>query len=388
MLKENLDKNSTILKLIAKEGFDILSEEERHALENWLQQSPENRQKLEHFRERLNNDLRKGKELKVNEEWEVFEKRYVPAKRSRKVWYYAAVAMVAGVCFCVGIIQKQKVERPLAIVHSVAPLTKSYKAVLVLNDGSEINITDSTGHMLVLDGGGSQVKAFGNRVTYDEMKSVKSEGAVEYNTLIVPRGGEYQLQMADGTQVWLNSESKLRYPVRFTGATREVEMEGEVCFKVVKNEQQPFIVRTKDVAVEVLGTFFNIESYANRDVVTTTLVEGRVNVSNGKKSYILNPDQQIVAKNGDLQMKQVNAKEYISWTQGMCLFTEASLDEIMTKLACWYDVEVFFTNDLLRDAHFSIEIKRYDDIAIVLSKIEKTGRVKFKVKGRTVIVEE
>ena len=211
---------------------------------------------------------------------------------------------------------------------------------------------------------------------------------VEYNTLVIPRGGEYELELADGTRVWLNSESKLIYPVRFSGDIREVQMEGEICFQVAKNEKQPFIVKTKDVAVKVLGTLFNMEAYSDTRGVVTTLVEGRINVSNGQGERVVEPGQQVVATGDELVVTEVDAEQFISWTRGICFFNEASLEEIMEKLGRWYDMEVFFVSPSLKEAHFSLEIKRYDNIADVLGKIEKTGRMKFKVNGRTVMVEE
>lgn len=186
----------------------------------------------------------------------------------------------------------------------------------------------------------------------------------------------------------MNSESKLVYPVQFPGERREVEMEGEVCFLVAKNERQPFIVKTKGVSVEVLGTFFNVEAYPENQAITTTLVEGRVNVSDGQRHYIMSPNQQVVAGEGEFVIRDVDAAEVVRWIEGVCYFSEASLENIMDKLARWYDVEVFFASESAKEAHFSLEIERYDNIATVLSKIEKTGRVKFKINGRIITVEE
>ena len=153
-------------------------------------------------------------------------------------------------------------------------------------------------------------------------------------------------------------------------------------------EKQPFIVKTKGVSVEVLGTFFNVEAYPEDQAITTTLVEGRVNVSDGQSHYIMSPNEQVVAGGGEFVVRNVDATEVVCWIEGVCYFSEASLENIMDKLARWYDVEVFFASKSAKDAHFSLEIERYDNIATVLSKIEKTGRVKFKINGRIITVEE
>lgn len=224
-------------------------------------------------------------------------------------------------------------------------------------------------------------------VKYDAGKEDREEKA-EWNTIVVPRGGEYELVLADGTRVWLNSESRLTYPVRFTGELREVKMEGEICFDVARKEEQPFVVRTADLAVKVLGTLFNMEAYPEDSRVTTTLVRGKVEVAVGDKTQVLQPDQQLSVEAGRFTLKQVVAEDYIGWTNGLFHFTEASLEEIMTKLARWYDVEFFFAKPDLKEAHFSLDIQRYENIATILSKLEKTGRARFRVSGKTVVIEQ
>ena len=222
-------------------------------------------------------------------------------------------------------------------------------------------------------------------VTYDAGKEDREEKA-EWNTIVVPRGGEYELVLADGTRVWLNSESRLTYPVRFTGELREVKMEGEICFDVARKEEQPFVVRTADLAVKVLGTLFNMEAYPEDSRVTTTLVRGKVEVAVGDKTQVLQPDQQLSVEAGRFTLKQVVAEDYIGWTNGLFHFTEASLEEIMTKLARWYDVEFFFTSEQLKQLKFSGAFKKYNDLHYVLNIIEELTDVQFAVNNRTVIV--
>ena len=165
-------------------------------------------------------------------------------------------------------------------------------------------------------------------------------------------------------------------------------MEGEICFDVARKEEQPFVVRTADLAVKVLGTLFNMEAYPEASRVTTTLVRGKVEVAVGDKTQVLQPDQQLAVEAGRFTLKQVVAEDYIGWTNGLFHFTEASLEEIMTKLARWSDVEFFFAKPDLKEAHFSLDIQRYENIATILSKLEKTGRVRFRVSGKTVVIEQ
>ena len=249
-----------------------------------------------------------------------------------------------------------------------------------------MSIGDSSSQTIAV-AGGTTIVTTGKMVKYDAGKEDREEKA-EWNTIVVPRGGEYELVLADGTRVWLNSESRLTYPVRFTGELREVKMEGEICFDVARKEEQPFVVRTADLAVKVLGTLFNMEAYQEDSRVTNTLVRGKVEVAVGDKTQVLQPDQQLAVEAGRFTLKQVVAEDYIGWTNGLFHFTEASLEEIMTKLARWYDVEFFYAKPDLKEAHFSLDIQRYENIATILSKLEKTGRARFRVSGKTVVIEQ
>ncbi len=384
---DQLTERYKIARLIARKVSGTLTGEEAEALEAWIEASGEHREEMIRVEKRLKEDVRRGRELDAEAEWKAFQQR-LPRKNSIRWWWYSAAAVVVGACVVVGALQLRDTKVPMQLVQSVENNIKEYKARLILDDGRAVNITDTTSQIIAVSEGAS-VTTSGSGLKYEMKKdSLASPARVKYNTLIVPRGGEYELLLSDGTRVWMNSESKLVYPVHFSGDFREVQMEGEVCFKVAKNERQPFIVKTREISVEVLGTFFNVEAYPTDEAITTTLVEGRVNVSNGKQDYVMSPNQQVVADGGQLVVHEVDAAEVVCWIEGVCYFSETSLEDIMDKLARWYDVEIFFANASAKEAHFSLEIERYDNIAAVLSKIEKTGRVKFKINGRTVIVEE
>ena len=381
-----LKKRYKIAQLIARKVLGILSEEDAGILEAWMEESEKHQKEMVRVEERLKGDLRRGCELNKEEEWKAFQRK-LPRKNTVRWWWYSAVAVVVGVCIVVGVLQLQDVKVPVRLVQSVENNVKAYKARLILDDGRTVNITDTISQIIAVSEDANIITS-GSGLEYKTKDSLPVPAQIKYNTLIVPRGGEYKLLLSDGTRVWMNSESKLVYPIRFSGDSREVQMEGEVCFKVAKNERQPFIVKTKGVSVKVLGTFFNVEAYTDEESVTTTLVEGRVCVSDGKQSHIILPNQQVIAEGNELTINKVDATEVVRWIQGVCYFSETSLEDIMNKLARWYDVEVFFANVSAKEAHFSLEIERYDNIATVLSKIEKTGRVKFKINGRTIIVEE
>ena len=317
-----------------------LSNEEADELDAWVKLSAKHREEVPRIERRLREDIRQGRKLNMTREWDVFQQK-LARKRFIRWWRYSAAIVVVGVCAIFGVLQLRETKVPVQIARSVENNVKEYKAKLILDDGSSVNITDTTRHVVVAREGTS-IMASESGLRYELGDSLPVSSRVKYNTLIVPRGGEYELLLADGTRVWMNSESKLVYPVQFTGERREVEMEGEVCFLVAKNERQPFIVKTKGVSVEVLGTFFNVEAYPEVQTITTTLVEGRVNVSDGQRHYVLSPNQQVVAGNGEFVVRDVDATEVVCWIEGVCYFSEASLENIMDKLARWYDVEVFF----------------------------------------------
>lgn len=209
---------------------------------------------------------------------------------------------------------------------------------------------------------------------------------VKYNTLIVPRGGEFSLELADGTRVWLNAESRLRYPVAFMGKERKVEMEGEVYFEVVKNNEKPFIVTVNGVDIRVLGTSFNVSAY--QEEVVTTLVEGKVQLKRGDEQVVLSPNQQAIWSDDKFKVKQVDACNYVLWKEGIFYFEDVDLERILDDMARWYNVNIFYMNPTLKKMKFSVEIKRYEDINEILRRIEQTKRVKFEIKDRTINVYE
>ena len=211
-------------------------------------------------------------------------------------------------------------------------------------------------------------------------------GTLAYNTLNVPKGAEFNLVLADGTQVWLNAESKLKYPVVFGSEERVVELEGEGFFKVSKDASRPFRVKTKSQVVEVLGTEFNVDAYPDEGYVYTTLVEGKVKVDAEGKSLELVPGMQSVVGGQEMYSRKVNTGDVVSWKNGMFVLEDKSLEEIMSKLARWYDFNIFYQNQAVKEITFKGKIPRYASFESILDILERTGEVKFKVSGQTVTV--
>ncbi|MGN0004293.1 MAG: FecR family protein [Sphingobacterium composti] len=232
--------------------------------------------------------------------------------------------------------------------------------------------------------------------------NVSSDGAISYEiinkskelnytTVYTPRGGEYSLTLSDGSQVWLNSESKIKYPLEFNKDYREVEIEGEAYFDVVSKtngtKKVPFRVQTNSQVIEVLGTQFNVNAYSNN--IYTTLIEGSVAVSNNlsKEKLVLLPSQQCVYSSNDGNMKKSDVDPYyfVAWRSGKFAFRSATIHQVMEDLARWYDVEVTYQGDF-RNITYSGSISKLENFDEVLKLIELTNKFKFKIEGRRVTV--
>ncbi|MDE6451450.1 MAG: DUF4974 domain-containing protein, partial [Odoribacter sp.] len=204
-------------------------------------------------------------------------------------------------------------------------------------------------------------------------------------------GGEYQLKLEDGTKVWLNSDSHLKYPEAFVGRQREVFLEGEAYFEVAQNIQKPFIVRAGNQMIKVLGTGFGITYYTDEEVQTVTLVHGKVEVGFrevDQSSFILCPGQQISYNRSNHQVKYENVDvwEHIAWKDGKYVFNKKRLEDMLNTLSRWYDFQVFYRDDRCKDILFSGEIRRFENFSSILELIQKTSDVRFVVTGDMVQV--
>lgn len=216
-------------------------------------------------------------------------------------------------------------------------------------------------------------------------------GKVRYNTLTVPRGYNFLLQLCDGSKVWLNAESTLKYPESFEGTRREVELVGEGYFEVAKDSTSPFSVVTAGSKITVLGTSFNLKSYNNEPEIVTTLVTGCVRQSyeNGD-TVVLAPNEQAVytKKNGSVLTRQINTVETLGWKNGRFIMKNRPLREIFVELARWYDVEVEYETPELQDVRYYLNTVRYEHIQTVLDKLGKTNSLQFVLKGNKVVISK
>lgn len=365
------------------------SEEERLEFKEWVQESEEHQL---FFREverawYTGKYSMKWKNVEESAAWQAVEHKRESRRRGRVMrvgWSVAAaVVLLFGMTWML-LPSGKKV--PVVAVQSVVKPGES-KAVLVLSTGVQVALgserTDTIREK------GVAILNVEDYIDYSRKDDTRETEAV-YNELIVPVGGEYRLVLADGTEVYMNSESRLKYPVRFTGSERLVELEGEAYFEVTKNEAHPFVVRTKRLDVTVLGTGFNVMAYKKDARTEVTLVNGKVDVTSGKISEVLTPNRQFVMNNasGEYEVRTVDANAYAAWKGGTLNFDAMPLDELGDKLERWYGVNFFFSSERLKQLKFTGAFRKYNDMDYILSLIEATTDVTFKINGNVIIVNE
>ena len=265
---------------------------------------------------------------------------------------------------------------------------------------ANVELILADGKRVLLNGSGRQIQDHGvsgikddslQGLTYVQAKALDdSVTEVLYNTLKVPTGGFYQLELSDGTRVWLNAESELRFPVQFGSGEREVFLKGEAYFEVQKDTSRRFVVHLKEANVTVLGTSFNIKAYGDEDYIYTTLVEGKVCFTSEKENeeVTLRPGMQSVLnlKSGKTELKEVEVEQFTAWRQGRFVFPSTTLGDLMCQLKRWYDIDVVYLAPEAKGYEFRGAINRDMDLKNVLAIVEKTSNVIFDINGRTIKV--
>jgi len=308
--------------------------------------------------------------------------------KTKKLWLgipHTYVRMVAAAIIVLSVsiglyLNKQKINNGDVVAaanHHIVPGGK--KATLTLADGKSIILGDAQNGKLADQEGGSVFKTANGELVYNA-ENDRGEKIVQ-NLLTIPRGGYYTLTLADGTKVWLNAASSLKYPTDFVGNERVVELVGEGYFEVAKRKNQPFKVVTNQQVVEVLGTHFNVNAYDDENVTSTTLLEGSVKVA----GRVLKPGQQASLKNGHISINEVDTEEAVAWVNNNFNFNNEDLGSIMRKISRWYDVEVVCPNDL-EQLEFIGKVSRTKNIKDVINIIEETNAVHLKIEGRRITV--
>lgn len=377
-----------ILQWIADYCAGKLNAETGRKLRSWIDESPENREIFEKYVRMVKmHRMVEGEQMICDRE--AWTKLYgkLKHKRSRRVMGYV-VSLAASVLIVMGVglgvlLQDQGLELVLPVARILPGTTK---ATLVLANGSQIDLTR------------------------DDLKEVTEQGALIKNdtlvglqydhsnlqieepvlhTVKVPVAGEYHFTLSDGTKVWINSDSELTFPVAFVGNKREVFVKGEAYFEVEHDEEHPFIVHASDVAIQVLGTKFNVSAYEESRRVVTTLTQGAVNIEYAGYYANLKPGDQAVAdiQNQTVNSMQVETGMYVSWIKGIFEYENMPLSEIAVQLSRWYDVDFSFSAPEFKDRRFTGAVKKYDVLNDVLKIIEKTTNVSFMIDGKNIAVK-
>lgn len=385
------------MKGYMKESFEIAdiivawmqgkaSPRELERLDKWVEDGESNRKLLV---ELLNEDRFEARNKileSLNEEmaWRRLRNK-VRRKMWMRVWAVAAsLLLVFGGGWLFWLERKGNVASRQMIVDTYQEPERN-KAFLTLSTGERIVVErrDTTiGETATM----IQVKSSGV-MSYGKGNSARSK-EVQYNTLETPQGTEFQLELADGTKVWLNASSSLQYPVDFAGKERRVRLRGEAYFEVERDEEHPFVVETSRADVEVLGTRFGVRDYAGKENLTT-LVSGRVAVAvEGGKRFVINPGQQVCVGSDGVEVRDVEPMFFIAWKDGYFVFNKARLVNIMKELSDWYDIECRFVDKQLEYLLLTARLRRYDDIDSVLDILAGTGDLHFYREGKVIWIRK
>lgn len=365
-----------------------LTQAEWMELKVWLEEDEEHQREFDCLRAQYEAGRRVGCWSSIQEEkaWENISQQLLPSRKAqiRKLWRYAAVILILvgiGTMFYTG---HRNTATDDTCAMQFAPGNR--KAILRLSNGQEVCLTADTSCVLTEKNGARIMVGGQELITYNAEGSNHEEPV--YNTIIVPRGGEYSLVLADGSRVWLNSETELTYPAVFSKQERHLILKGEAFFEVARDSSRPFIVESRHNRVEVLGTRFNVSAYDECSLVKTTLLQGSVNISNGQDQLKLRPGEQGICSENGLELHPVDAKMIVSWVYGTFEFENMPLGEITDQLGRWYDVDFLYMNPTLKTITFTGAATRYKDLGFMLSMLEQLSGVRFIITGKTIRVVE
>ena len=375
------DKHITyIADLIIAELTGKIDDAGRNELENWKHESPEHL-RLYNLYQSPDFIARKFefiKEYSAIEAYQEFAGRVKQAKRQKRTLvlyrYVAAVVLLFVLSGSFYFFHDTK-DESIAFVQKIQP--GSCKAILTEPDGTKIDISDTTFLAFVQ-------KSVMSRKNEEEKEVVETL----YHTITIPRGGEYDLLLSDGSRLRMNSESEIRVPVTFEKGQREVFMKGEIYFDIVRDSLAPFVVHTHQGDIRVLGTSFNVRDYQDENFLETTLVNGKVAFERGGNYSYLKPGEQLRLnkEDGKTTVETVDVLLYCSWKDGRFVFEKQRLEVIMNTIARWYNINVFYESSSVKDILFTGNIKRYSDLEQVVNMLKLINKIDIEIKDRNVFV--
>ena len=367
---------------------DEVDEEGQRKLKVWLEESDSHKTLFARIQDEKMQyeDIQKILSYDAGGAWQVVQQKAARRRRKPLTRVYrvaVSVVIIFGVAIAFLLREEATTVVPVVKVEEITPGRSMAKLTVASGDVYHL---DSLHQVDLIT---SLAENNGKEVVFIDRQLEEGEREIKYNKVEIPRGGEYQIVLGDGTRVYLNAQTELRFPESFASSEqRLVYLSGEAYFEVTKNPSKPFVVQCKDYAVKVLGTSFNVNSYEGDETSKTTLATGKVEIDMDGKQTILNPGQQAIIKNGEVNVKEVDVEVYTTWMFDNFRFQSESIQEIMTKLSRWYAIDVFYMNESVRNYHFTGYLPRYAKIADVLELLSLTTNIKFDVEGKTVIVME
>ena len=377
-----------ILEWIADYCTGRINAEEAGKLREWIDKASENRELFEQYLKtvKINRMVEGADWLDEERAWQELAGKI---RRGRIKSFYRRLSLGAAVVIIfigLGMAFWQRNKLTEQEVHLIKFLPGSTKATLILANGSQIDLTrGDLKEVITTEALIENDSLLG--LQYNHIK-LRDEQPV-FHTVKVPVAGEYHFTLSDGTKVWMNSDSELRFPVNFTSNRREIFIKGEAYFEVEPDRERPFIVHANQVSIQVLGTKFNVSAYGESQQVLTTLVQGGVNVKYAGLQTELQPGFQAVTdiKAGTMDRREVEVGMYTSWTKGIFEYENMPLSDIAVQLSRWYDVRIIFAAPEFANRRFTGVVRKYDVLNDVLSIIEQTTDVCFIVNGKEIVVK-
>lgn len=339
----------------------------------------------------LKDDLRNSVSVKIQN---IHRSKSGLLRRSTFRWAVSVAAVIAVVGYWTfDLSQNSDIIKNTNVLQTVNNdiVPGGNKALLTLANGEKISLTDADNGTLAEQAGIKIIKTTDGQLVFTMLpdKQIDPNSKNQYNTIETPNGGRYQVRLPDGSNVWLNAASKLVFPSSFIShKSRMVELNGEAYFEIAKDKEHPFIVKTYNQVVEVFGTEFNINSYVDEPDVKTTLLEGSIKVTENKGiDKILKPGQQSTLTSSGLKVENVDIDLTVAWKNNQFVFESDDIQYIMRMIARWYNVEVEYVGPIPKNK-FGGAVSRFENVSEVLKSLESTGRVKFKIEGRRILVSK
>lgn len=384
----DMDYKNEIGHLLQKYFSGTIMPDEQRLLDSWMKEKEEHKQLFERLRKdtRFAEEYGIFREVDTTRAWETFRVKNGLGRQRRMTTWIKYVAVIALPLLVAGVwlLYPRGGEQSIPVAQNTKIVKREVSPVLEVVGGGKV-ILEKEKDKMIEAGRGVDVQQSSGMLVYSD--SVVSE-YVDTNVLRIPKGGEFKLQLADGTRVYLNSATDLRYPVAFTGPERRVYLKGEAYFEVAKDVEHPFIVVTDDVQVRVYGTSFNVNTLG-ADGVRTVLVEGKVGIRGQDldREYVLKPNELAFydRNSRDMKIETVDPDLYTLWRKGIFVFERETLENIMNTLSLWYDMEVFFQSESASSCIFRT-YERYEQIEDILHAITDATGVVFTINDRTVCV--